>query len=252
MSSKFFALNQVLSANISSSSENALFPISNIKHPHRTKTFRTTSGSGWVTFDFGEAVPINSFLIVDNNGTGFNLNSLTFKVNGSDTWGSPLFSSSVTLDSEFGFGSVLMTSTITARYARIEFSSLDSFCEISKIFIGAKAEILTDVTYPIDFEQNSLSRVAKNRYGQRFIDEVISQKILGVNFAYLTKDEMDAVFECLDFCSITRPIWVMFETVEITNNNNRINGYYYLTDDPKMQYVSGNFWNLALSLEEGT
>lgn len=252
MSSKFFALNQVYSANITSSSENALFPLKNIKDPRRTKTFRTTASSGWVTFDFGEAVSINALLMADNNKLGFNINSVIFKVNNSDSWGSPMFSGSVSVDSNFGFAHCLLPSTLMARYARIEFSSLDDYCELSKVFIGAKAEIQTDVTYPIDYQQNSLSRIAKNRYGQRFIDEVVTQKTLGLNFSYMSKDEMDAVFECLDYCSVTKPIWVMFDTLEITNDNDRINGYYYLMDDPKMQYVAGNYWNLAFSLEEGT
>lgn len=252
MGTKFFGLNLADSALITTSSENAQFPASNIKDPRRTKTFRTTSGSGWVVFDFGEAVDIGSFLICDDNKIGFNLSSLTFKVNNANSWGSPMFSSAVTLDYDFGFGYVSSPAPLFARYARIEFASIDSYCEISKVFIGEAADIQTDVTYPIDFQQNNLAKISKNRFGQRFIDEIGSAKSLSVSLAYLTKDEMDAVFETLDYCSTTKPIWIVFESIEITNNNNRIGGYYYLTDDPKMQYVVGNFWNLSLGLEEGT
>lgn len=252
MTTKFFSLNQIYSAQITSSSENAQFPLSNLKDDRRTKTFRTTSGSGWIVFDFGEAIPINSFLTVDNNLLGFNLNSLTFQVNNSNTWGSPLYSSTIDLDLEHGIGFKLMPSTITARYARLEFTSLDSYCELSKVFIGANANIQTDVNYPVDYEQNNLAKISKNRFGQRFIDEIISQKKIKVSFSALYKEEMTEIFELLDFSSITRPVWIVFDSTEITENNNRLNGMYYLTDDPQAQYISGNFWSLSLSLEEAT
>jgi hypothetical protein len=252
MSTKFFALNQVDSAVITVSTENLQFPKSNIKDARRTKTFRTTAGSGWIVFDFGEAVPIDSFLICDNAKQGFNIDSLTFKVNNVNNWTTPLFSSPVTLDYDFGFGWVQSPTVFNARYARLEFSSSDSYCEIANVFIGKMAEITTDVTYPIDFRQVSLAKISKNRFGQRFIDEIKSIKELSLGLEYLTKDEMDAVFEVFDYCSVTKPLWIVFDTSEITNNNNRLGGYFYLKSDPQFQYMMGNFWKLSMELEEGT
>lgn len=252
MSTKFFALNQIESAVITSSTENLLFPLTNLKDPRRTKVFRTTASSGWVVFDFGEAISIDSFLIADNNMSGFNINSLTFMLNNSNAWGSPAYSSAIALDYEFGFAWHQLPAPLMMRYARIEFTSVEAFCEITKMFIGAISEIITDVTYPIEYNQNSLAKITKNRYGQRFIDEISSQKKISVTFAFLEKDEMDAVFEVVEYCSNSKPLWLVFDSLEITNNNNRINGYYYLMDDPKMTYVAGNFWNLGLDLEEGT
>jgi len=251
MSTKFFALNQVESAIITPSTVNAQFPASNLKDPRRTKVFRTTAGSGFVVFDFGESVDIDSFLICDNGREGFNLSSLTFKVNNVNSWVTPMFTSPVVLDYVFGLGKVQTPTVLSARYVRLDFTSPEDFCEISNVFIGKMSEILTDVTYPIDFKQNNLAVVAKNRLGQRFVDEIATAKEVGVSLAFLTKDEMDAVFEVLDYCSNTRPLWLIFDSTEITNNNNRIGGYFYLKDDPQLQYVAGNFWNLSLDLEEG-
>lgn len=252
MITKLFALNQTYSAAISSSSENAQYPLANLKDDRRSKVFRTTSASGWVVFDLGEAVELNSFLIVDNNSIGFNLNSLTLKINNSNTWVTPMYSSSVTLDYENGFGSILLPSSLNARYVRLEFTSLDSYCELANVFIGAAADIQTDITYPIVYMQDNLARVTKNRFGQRFIDEITSQKKLKLSYASLFKEEMQTMFELLDFSSITRPVWVVFDTTEITENNNRLSGMYYLVNDPSSEYVAGNFWSLTIDLEEAT
>jgi hypothetical protein len=63
---------------------------------------------------------------------------------------------------------------------------------------------------------------------------------------------MAEVFAILDYCSSTLPLWIIFPEGNITLDNNRLNGYYYLTGEPALSFDRGNFWSVNLSFEEGT
>lgn len=245
---KILALNQVYKALLSSSTENAQFPLGNIKDDRRTKVFRTTESSGWIVFDFGESVKIDSFCIVDNNQVGFSFNSFSFALNNSNAWGSPLYQSNVTLDDKNGIG-FLFFEKISARYARIEFESTEQFCEISNLFIGSSQNEVFPI-YPIRYNPANRANISINRFGQKFIDEIASQKNISLDFAFLTNDEMEGFFETLDYNSNTIPLFIVFDCTNISNDKNRLSGFYYLKGSPQPEFVLGNFWNLSLEFEE--
>jgi hypothetical protein len=67
----------------------------------------------------------------------------------------------------------------------------------------------------------------------------------------MTKEELAPLLTMLDYTSFTLPIWLIFPQGNITTDNDRISGYYYLKDDPTLNFVVGNYWNTELSFEEG-
>jgi len=251
MSTNFYALNQVYRANIYPSDENIQFPTENIKDYRRTKVFRTISDSGSIVFDFGEAIEIDSFVIVDAKHRPFNIQNVVFEINGSNAWGSPLFSEAVDLDYDFGVGHKNLESPIFARYARITFDSIEDFCEISKVFIGKRTVTQGEPTYPIQYSPKNLATITINRLGQKFVDEVATQNVLGLSFQTLDKDEIDGIFEMADFCSTTIPLFIIVDCENIANNTNRLSGYFYFSEDIGGEFIVGNFWNTSISLEEG-
>jgi hypothetical protein len=168
-------------------------------------------------------------------------------------WVTPAYSGAVSLDFQHGIGKVILPSTYTVRYARISVTSSLGYCEISKMFIGEYASI-GDLTfeYPLKYRQNNGASVSKNRLGQKFFDETITQKEISGDIQTMTKDELDPLLDILDYASFTIPIWIIFSEGNITNNNDRLNGYYYLKDDPNLTFRVGNYWDTSLTFEEGT
>jgi len=251
MSLIFYGYNLTKNATITATNENAEFPISNIKDDRRTKVFRSTTNDDSVVFDFGSLVPIDSFVIVPHTLNGFLVSGITVQFNNSTNWTSPAFSQVVSLDYENGFGFVELPSVTSYRYARILMTSSLGFCELGKVYFGQKLkEEEFDFAYPLDFDPNNISIVQKNRLGQKFIDEIGEQRIISGKVDYLSP----AIYEVAqNFCSYhskTIPFFVRFDSTTLSTNINRLNGMFYFKDDPKFQYVVGNYWTTSLTLEE--
>lgn len=251
MSIRFYALNQVYEASLTGSTENAQFPIENIQDDRRTKVFRTTAATGNIVMDFGGSVEIDSFMIVPHSSDGFGISALTLELNATNEWSSPAVSQAITLDATFGVGSYEFTTVQSYRFARLVFSSTLSYCEIANFFIGKRIAFTdNDITYPISYRQVTRKTENENRYGQKFIDEINTQKIFSGSINTMTLAEIDQILEMLDFNATTRPVYVAFESTSILNDIDRLNGMYYLNADPQLEFDQGNYWNISLSFEE--
>jgi hypothetical protein len=251
MSIRFYALNQVYESIMTASSENAQFPVDNIKEDRRTKVFRTTSSSGDIVMDFGGSVDIDSFMVVPHSSDGFGISTLTLELNATNDWVSPAVSQVITLDTTFNVGSFEWSTIQSYRFARLVFTSTLTYCEIANIFIGKRVEFQdNDITYPISYKQVTRRNESENRYGQKFIDEINTQKVFSGSINTMTLAEIDQLLEMLDFNAITRPVFVAFESSSILNDVDRLNGMYYLAADPQLEFDQGNYWNISLSFEE--
>lgn len=253
MSNVFLYENLVKSAGITMSPANLQFPVNNLKDDRRTKILRVESTSMEIILDLGMLREVDSFAVVDSGLSVFGFQTMTFQANVNNSWVIPLVNQPVEIDFVHGFGKLLLETPVSVRFVRILLTNSAGFCELSKIFVGKKAQI-GDLCfeYPITFTQNNNALIQKNRYGQRFIDEINSQKQLSGSFSTLTKEEIQSIFEILDYTSNTIPLWIIFPEGNITLDNDRLNGYYYLTSEPSLSFDRGNFWSVQLSFEEGT
>lgn len=253
MSLKFYAFNQVDLAVITTSSESAQFPVSNIKDPRRTKVFRSTSG-GTVTlvFDFQEPVNIDAVLLSDPKIRQFNFATARIQLNATNSWVTPPVDEALTINQDKGLARFTWNTTQVYRYARLELTGAGDFIELSKVFIGEQTSIIGRCfTYPLNYRQTNLAVISRNIYGQKFIDERVTQKSFSGSVASMDKDEIDAVLDVLDYCSTTRPLWILLD-LEALNDTDRISGMYFIQDEPTLQLIAGNFWNAPLSFEEAT
>lgn len=252
MAVKFYYDNLVKNSLIEASSVNLEFPIDNIKDDRRTKVFRSNTNNDYLVFDFGSFVEIDSFCIVNSSLGGFKISKLTLEFNNSNFWTSPAFSQEIDLDYEFGFGFYEFSSIQNFRFARILMESSSGFCEISNVFFGKRLEdALTDFSYPLNFKKNSLSTKQVNRYGQKFIDEIVTQKTISGKIDYISSEFVDDFDDFINYVSTTVPFFVRFESVSMFKNMNRINGHYYFQDEPILALSTGNYWTCSMMLEEG-
>lgn len=245
--------NLVKLAEITASSENSQYPASNLKDDRRSKSYRSATNSAEIVFDFGVARDINIFSVVTSSLNSFGFTDLVLEFNTSNIWDDPLYSEPVPFSILYGFGYVSLPETINVRYARLVLSNTSSYCELSKVFFGVYAELgKLAFEYPLVYRQNNNAVITKNRLGQRFIDEINSQKEVSGSISVMTKEELTPLLEMLDYCSSTIPLWVIFPEGNITEDNQRLNGYYYFKDDPSLRFEVGNFWSTTLNLEEAT
>lgn len=252
---KWYYNNLVTDASMSASSENALFPLSNISDIRRTKVFRSLTNADHIYFDFGSAEPIDSIVLVDHIFNGFGISTASLELNNVPTWtsGAPV-TIAVTIDATNGIGFGKHISTVNYRYAKLLLTSSLSYCELSKIFIGKEAIIsdAIDFDYPLKFKRDDKAIISKNRYNQAFVDEVFKVKTITGNLNTMNRDEVDVCLEMDKICSITRPLFVRFEQSvnSLLNDNDELSGYYMFKNEIDLSLVRGGYWNGTISLEE--
>jgi hypothetical protein len=251
MTIKFYSDNLVDQATITVTTENALFPKSNLLDPRRTKVYRSTTNSDEVVFDFQETSEIDSVFIVDNPKDGFGISSLAINLNATNTWGAPSYSDTVSFSDTFGLGFKEFT-TQSYRFAQLELTSSLAYCELSNLFIGKKIDMLNDksISYGWQYASKDNSRVTENRYGQRFSDVINRQKQLNISFSNLNKDQLDQIYALYDDKGITKPFFVRIGCSEMTNDLRRYSGMVYLTAVPQITNRFFNNYALSMSLEE--
>ena len=253
MSLQFFSNNLITSSNMTASTVNAQYPVSNITDPRRTKTYRSTSNSDNIVIDLGVAENIDSFMIVDNWQNGFGVTAITIEANGTDVWTSPAFTTSVTLDSTFGVGLATFAEQ-SYRFWRLVLTSSLGYCELSNFFLGKATKITTNgVSYNWTYQDRDLSSRSTNRYGQIFIDDIGTQKQLSnLQFQIMDKDEQDIILGVYDVNRTVKPFFIYFplETDSLVNNDDRYNGMYYFRSAPSFTNINSGYYNATLNLRE--
>jgi len=249
MSTQFFTVNELDHATAVVSSQNAQFPLSNLNDPRRSKVYRSTSNADSLTLDLGYACLVNSIMIVDDPMTGNKLTGCTVRIDNASDFSTAIVGT-MTIDALNGFSYINFTTTVPVRYVRLEMTAASGFCELAKLFVGSKLTLGSEIDFslPLSFQMVNKNTISTNRYGQRFIDEINTQKKIVGKIAALDKTELDGILSMLDYSNNSRPIWIKFDAV--LNNPNRLSGYYYLTGSPQISLDSSLYWSLSLDFEE--
>lgn len=247
---KFYIGNLVDQASVTLSNENAQFPASNIFDDRRTKVVRSTTNSDNIVFDFNETSLIDSFVIVDNPRDSFGVSTLSLQLNGSDSWGSPSFTQSIQFSTEHGVGYAEFTEQ-SYRYARLVMTSTLGYCELSKLFIGKAVDLGRCQNIGWNYKLDSISKITKNRYEQKFIDIIGTQKEVNLSLSLLDKDQLDQIFQVSEECNTTKPFFIRCANNQMVNENRRFAGMFYLKSSPLITNNKAfGRYDISLSLEE--
>jgi hypothetical protein len=248
---KFYVGNLVSQSSFTLSNPNSLFPVSNILDPRRTKVVRTTTASDTLIMDFQETSEIDSIVIVDNPKDGFGISTLSLNLNGSNSWGSPSFTQAVTFSTEHGVGYAEFTQQ-NYRYGRLVFTSTLAYSELSKVFIGKSVDLGRCQNIGWSYSQKTLSKTIENRYAQKFVDVIGTQKEVNMSLSLLDKDQLDQIFQVYDECNTTKPFFMRCANNQMVNENRRYAGMFYLKSSPTITNQVFGRYNLSLSFEQAT
>jgi hypothetical protein len=252
MSFEIYHENLIDQSTITASSENLLFPLSNIKDPRRSKVYRSILNSDNIVIDFNETSEVDSFIIVADKRNGFGFSTISLEFNATDEWTSPAATESITFSTQFGIGINEFTTTHSYRFCRIVLTSSLGYCELSKVFLGKKMNLGRSINFGWTIKDNELSTKQSNRYGQIFTDIILRQKIINCALSYLDKDKLDKVNSLLDSKGETKPFFVKIGCDNMVNDYNRFSGMVYLNDVPTISNQYFNKYNMSMTLNEAT
>ena len=246
---KIYNENLVDQATIVASSNNALFPVSNLKDYRRSKVYRSTSNSDSIVLDFQETSLIDGIFIVPSKRDGFGVSTVTVQFNTVDSWGAPPYSVSVPFSTTLNLGHVTFAK-VAYRFARIVMTSTLGYCEISKMFIGAELGMTASINFGWTIKDEELSLKSKNRYGQIFTDVIARQKSLGFAFKNINKDDLNLLNLMLDRVGETKPFYIAIGDNTMVEDYRRFSAPVILEDIPTITNSNFNRYNLSMSVKE--
>lgn len=251
---KFLANNMVETASITASTTNAQYPVSNLQHDFRTKVWRSTSNSDNVVFDLGSIEDVDHVAVVDNWKNGFGVATITVEANATDSWGTPAFSTTITLDSTHGIGIKTLSSTQTYRFWRLVLTSTLGYCELAYVFIGKSDTLTTNgIDYGYSYMSDDLKKVSTTRYGQEYIDDIGTRKQLnGLSFRVMNNTEMDVLFNVFDNRRTVKPFICKIgdDTNTVISDEDRLNGLYKMVKAPSVIAKTIGYWDVKIDLKE--
>lgn len=129
-------INGIESTDITASTEDFLYPVSNLLSQRVAKAFRTQDASAQtVVFDLGTAQNVNTIAIIGHNLTASA--TLTIEANAADSWGSPSVSTSLT----YIDGPIIkyLSSSESYRYWRLSIddaTNTDGYISLGVVWLG--------------------------------------------------------------------------------------------------------------------
>lgn len=253
MSLVFYHNNLAKTATVTPSTENAQFPVANIKDDRRTKVYRSTSNSDNIVFDLGATEDVDAVCIAPDWRNGFGFTAITIEANATDVWTSPAFTQSFSFDSTYGTGITEFSSTQSYRFWRLVITSSLGYCELGNVFIGPKVDITTNgISEGILFQNNDIVKTSTTEYGQEFYDVIAQRKeITGLRYSTMNTSEITQFFGIIDNVRTINPFWVRFKNLDsILDDADRWGGIYKFTRVPKVTLNSGGFFNVPFQLKE--
>jgi hypothetical protein len=252
MSFAIYSDNLVDQSTLTASTENALYPVSNIKDSRRSKVYRSTTNSDEIVFDFGETSEVDTVFLIADKRNGFGFSTVTLEFNATDNWVSPAATESVTFSTEFGVGFKEFAAVHSYRFCRMVITSTLGYCEVSNIFLGKKNNIVRSINFGWSYKDDELSTKKTNRYGQIFTDIISRQKTINCSLNYIDKDALDEFFKAYDYCGETKPLFIRLGCENMSNDFRRFSGMVYFQEVPTITNNSFNKYNVSLTLKEAT
>lgn len=237
---------------ITTGTENAQFPISNLKNDAPSVKFRSAGNTVVLEIDLLQVQDIDTVAVVGDPTEEFGMTAVTYKTSvTTDFSGSPVYS--LTLDPSQNIGFSYITA-VNHRFVEITFTGQGSYVEAGAIFIGER----------INIEQNNLSigsfnygyadkaNTSESAYGQKFISERILQKTISGTLEYCTKTEQETLDDMYIKHGRHEPLWMIVDKDgdAINGGATKLSIYGYLNRIPVWSASGGQTYNSTIRIKE--
>lgn len=245
-------LGDIATLSLTTGTENAQFPLENLKINTTTKKFRSVGNSVVIVADLLQTRNLDSFAIVGDATDQLGVTTVSIKTSvTTDFSGSTAIP--VTLSSEENIGYEFFTA-VNHRYLEITITGTGSYAEVSKFFIGERIN-LPDMSFSISsfkYGRRDQSQVKENDYGQRFITTRNKVKMLSGNFEFATLSEQETLDDMFTQHGRSLPIWIILDPNSDAMNDGKfkLGMYGYMDEMPSWDAVGGKQYNSDMKMSE--
>lgn len=237
---------------LTTGTENAQFPLVNVKNDATAVKFRSQENDIVILVDLQQTRTIDTFAIHGDTNEEMGVTSLSFKTSLTTD-----FSSATAIPVTISADNLMGYEYITAvdhRFVEITLSGSGSFAEVSNIFIGERSEFLQQNISISSFRYgyNDRSSVSTNKYGQKFVDKRNKLKMLSGDIQYCIKSEQDILDEIFLRHGKSLPIWVAIDkdSEGMIDGRHRLAIYGYFSRTPQWLASGGQTYNTSIKVDQ--
>lgn len=237
---------------LTTGSENAQFPLVNLKNDSPSVKFRSVGSTAVIEVDLLATRDIEYVAVCADPGAGFLITSATFKTSATNDFSlSTSYNIDLSNQQQIGFKKI---STVSHRYVEITLTASGGFTELGKIFIGSAINIPQNSISIGSFEYgyNDRSVVRQNKYGQKFIDKLNTTKTLGGSIEFCTKEEQEIIDNMMIEKGESYPFWMIVdENSDAMNDGNfKLMIYGYAEGDLKWSAAGGQLYSTSIKMKQ--
>lgn len=237
---------------ITTGTENAQFPLTNLVNNTTTKKFRSVGNTVVIVVDLLQTRQIDTFAVVGDATGQLGLTALSIKTSvTTDFSGSPVIPINLSVEENIGYEFI---TSVNHRYVEITATGSGSYVEMSKVFIGVRTN-LPELSLSIDsfgYGHRDRSQSRENEYGQKFINKRNKTKLIRGNFEFATKDEHETLDDIFNAHGTSEPLWVIVDPNSDAMNDGqyKLAMYGYLDAVPEWSNSGGQQWNAPMAMSE--
>lgn len=246
---KFLTTNLVSEAatTIAASSSDVNFPASNLKHPFRSKRWRTTDNvSESVTFDFQTTEPVDSVVILWPKEDGIKLTPsavIRIQANATNVWTSPAVDQVVSIDNTYSVASHFFSTDQNYRYWRLVVQdplNAYTYIEIGMIWIG-KSLSIPNAQNGFKFSLVDNTKSTRTDFGHKYSDEYPQSSVVDISYKYLSYSQVQILENAFRTNGSSDPVIVALDPEEAVFDKDHY--LVYGTMSPKFS-TSHVFYNV--------
>lgn len=212
---------------ITASSANTNFPASNLKHPFRSKRWRSTNvTSENVVFDLVTTEPIDSVAIYWSKEDGIKLSNsavVTIQANATNVWTSPAVNQVLTIDNVYMMTSHYFTTDQNYRYWRVLITDPGNpygYVELGVVWLG-KALAIPNAKNGFKYSLVDKSKLSQTDFGHVYADKYPLMASITFGYNFLEYAEICILENAFRQNGGTDPVLVILDADEVVFARNQ-------------------------------
>lgn len=205
---------------VTASTEDTNFPASNLKHPFRSKRWRSTDvTSESVVYDFVTTEAINSVVLLWPREDGIKLSAsavIKIQANATNSWSSPSVDQTLTISNDYSIASHYFNSDQSYRYWRVKIedpSNTLGFVELGLAWIG-KALAIENAQNGFVWDLIDQSNSTKTEFGHVYDDEYPILQSIEFKYQFIDYDTIQILENAYRLNGSTNPVLVVIDQDE--------------------------------------
>lgn len=243
---------------VTASSEDASFPVSNLTKPLRSDVWRSDGVDDWVMLDTGtfSGQPVDSCMIFFEPGVGKTLSeNAVVKLQASQTnlWSSPAVDLTLSYDSNYESYTHFFSTSQEYRYWRVKITdtyNTDGYIEIPKIVIGESVQITQVPSSGFKHGIVDLSKMESTAYGQMYSDLYPQARTFEFRFQAFSEADLDLLWKLFRRVGKTTPLGVALDSQATLFDKDRFSAYCYIANDFSADHRFYSYFDTAISFRE--